>query len=402
MHEWALAEAVISTALKAAEKERVRKITEIAVSLGELQHLAQDLLDSIQRDPALSEARREILAGETTAMQTTLRILAGEPLTLTEEVQGLYGVQAEWTEESVFDELLRDLDEALPGSGRLGERVRAFDTATEISAEVARAVIEGLAQQLRQSTRRLIELPEGEACEVSIVRDKPWRAYNWYLGQSKSRIEFSEDVPIRFPMLPRLVAHEAYAGHHTEHAIKEAQLYRQAGQLEYCLVLANAPSAVVSEGIATAAFDVVTPPQERLEMLRQAGDRHGLRLPDPATMEVVTQAYGRMKAVLSNATLLRYDGGATDSEILSYQQRFTLCSDEEAARGLAFLRDPLWRSYSFTYTTGEELVRGLLAASPSPQEAFAGLLREPVHPAQLRRGTQHHSPSQGISGPAGR
>ena len=50
MHEWALAEAVISTALKAAEKERVRKITEIAVSLGELQRIDKTIFESLLKN----------------------------------------------------------------------------------------------------------------------------------------------------------------------------------------------------------------------------------------------------------------------------------------------------------------------------------------------------------------
>lgn len=43
MHEWALAEAVISTALKVAKKEGLQTITEIKVVIGELQQIDAEI-----------------------------------------------------------------------------------------------------------------------------------------------------------------------------------------------------------------------------------------------------------------------------------------------------------------------------------------------------------------------
>jgi hydrogenase nickel incorporation protein HypA/HybF len=43
MHEWALAESVIKSSISAAEKEKLTKITEINVRLGELQQIAADI-----------------------------------------------------------------------------------------------------------------------------------------------------------------------------------------------------------------------------------------------------------------------------------------------------------------------------------------------------------------------
>lgn len=43
MHEWALAESVITTALQAAEKENLKTITEITVHIGELQQIERDI-----------------------------------------------------------------------------------------------------------------------------------------------------------------------------------------------------------------------------------------------------------------------------------------------------------------------------------------------------------------------
>lgn len=54
MHEWALAESILTTTLEAAEKEKLNKITEIKISIGELQQIEQDIfefaLDSIIKE----------------------------------------------------------------------------------------------------------------------------------------------------------------------------------------------------------------------------------------------------------------------------------------------------------------------------------------------------------------
>ena len=43
MHEWALAESILAAALEAAEKEKIKKITEIDIALGELQQIEKDI-----------------------------------------------------------------------------------------------------------------------------------------------------------------------------------------------------------------------------------------------------------------------------------------------------------------------------------------------------------------------
>jgi hydrogenase nickel incorporation protein HypA/HybF len=45
MHEWALAEAVIAAAAEAAEKERLKEITEVQIKVGELQQVELDILE---------------------------------------------------------------------------------------------------------------------------------------------------------------------------------------------------------------------------------------------------------------------------------------------------------------------------------------------------------------------
>ena len=45
MHEWALAESILTAALEAADKEKLKKITEIKINIGELQQIEQDIFE---------------------------------------------------------------------------------------------------------------------------------------------------------------------------------------------------------------------------------------------------------------------------------------------------------------------------------------------------------------------
>jgi hydrogenase nickel incorporation protein HypA/HybF len=45
MHEWALAEAVISAASETAETEGLKQVTEVKIKVGELQQIEQDVLE---------------------------------------------------------------------------------------------------------------------------------------------------------------------------------------------------------------------------------------------------------------------------------------------------------------------------------------------------------------------
>ena len=50
MHEWALAEAVVSTAIKVAKKEKFKEITKIKIKIGELQQIDIDTFEFLLKE----------------------------------------------------------------------------------------------------------------------------------------------------------------------------------------------------------------------------------------------------------------------------------------------------------------------------------------------------------------
>ena len=71
-------------------------------------------------------------------------------------------------------------------------------------------------------------LPDSETINYEVVTDKPWSGFNYYLGDYRSTVAVNADLKQQMSNLPRLVAHESYPGHHTEHCRKEAGLVARA------------------------------------------------------------------------------------------------------------------------------------------------------------------------------
>jgi hypothetical protein len=352
-------------------------------SPADLEAPADRLAGEVVADPSLEPTRREYLLGEIAAMRTTLRILQGDSPGITEEVRRLYGVAPTWIDESKFAEAHDALAGILPGRDPLSQRVQAFRESLRIPAKVAAPVIIRLVREFRERARVRFRLPPEERCDFSFVRDRPWAAYNWYLGGGVSRIEFNEDHPIYIHQLPEIVAHESYPGHHTEHAIKEERLYRGEGRLEHAILLSNTPSALICEGIAQNALQVIAEPDEIVACYRDLLEEAGLPTEQASRVYEFTLASRPLEKVGDNQLLLLYGEGASDDEVIAYGMRHGLSAEERQRRFLRFVKDPLWRSYGFNYTLGQDIVEAFLAASTDRVEAFARLLEEPMTLGQV-------------------
>jgi hypothetical protein len=333
----------------------------------------------------MDEQRRDFLARQVAAMQTSLRLLGGEKVSLADEVRGLYDVQPAWKDESSFEEVHKALDQTLPTGGSLAERQQQWKTSLEISEERVRELLPYIIETLRERTRETFDLPEEESFSVEFVSDQPWGAYNWYLGEYRSRIDINTDQPARISILPGLIAHEAYPGHHTELAIKEKKLIRQRKYLEHSLTLINSPSCVIAEGIATSALETMFTDDElvdwyREELLPRAGMTHV----DAQKILDVSRAMDKGAGLWGNAAFMLHDHNKSTDEIKAYLQKYGLHTEKEAGQAIRFISNPLYRSYIFTYHVGYDLLAELF--SHVDRDAyFARLLEEPVTPSQVRQ-----------------
>ena len=359
-----------------------------------------DLLDratSLLADVTSTElppSRTDYLTAQVTALQTTCRKLAGDEMSYRDEVRLCFDIEPEMTSAAVYDEAIAALGDALPGEGEIAPRMIAWREQFEVSTDTARLMIETIADEARQRAAVFAPLPDTEAIEISLVSDKPWSGYNWYLGGCRSLIEINTDLPIRANALLDLICHEGYPGHHTEHAIKEQKLFREFGYGEHAIQLINTPECVMSEGIATLAESIIFTPEEAA-----AWRQEHLYLPvgisvDPARELQIAKAQRALKSVAGNAAIMLHEDGATAGDAVDYLVKYGLETPERARHRLSFITDPLWRAYVFTYHVGYDLLGAWLdlpAESDAPavdpiarrQERFATLLAEQATPSSI-------------------
>ena len=155
--------------------------------LPDLAQQAARLAEDIANAGSMDNQRRDFLARHVLAMQTSLRLLQGESMALTDEVEALYDVWPTWVEETLFEETHRVLDDLLPPGNSLSERMALRKQALEVSVERVKQLLPLIQQHLRRLSREQFPLPEDESLDVTFVQNQPWMAYNWYLGRGQSR-----------------------------------------------------------------------------------------------------------------------------------------------------------------------------------------------------------------------
>jgi hypothetical protein len=319
------------------------------------------------------------LRDQVAACATYARVLAGESISYSDEVEGCYGVRPRRIDTAVYEEAHEALDGLLPGEGSLYERRQAWRERHLCPGERAVEVLGDLLPVLRARTEALLALPEGEETILEPVGDEPWWAFNYYLGDLRSRVVLNTDVPTTGLDLIHLVAHELYPGHHTEHAVKEQRLLRDRGVVEEGIQLVPTPQAVLSEGIAETGEDVVLDDASREEAYAIIR-RHGLELVDPGLSRRISRALEPLRTVSVDAALMIHEDDASEEQAVEYVRRWNLVPEEDARHSVRFVTDPTWRAYTITYSAGRDLCRAYVGGDPA---RLRTLLTEQVRIGEL-------------------
>jgi hypothetical protein len=348
------------------------------------------LLDRARRlltDVQISEYednRKEFLRAQIIGIITTCRKLAGEEIPYVDEVRDSFDIHVASVPDAELDASLADLDAVLPGDGPVRERNIAYRSQFTVDQPTAAHLIDLALTETRLRTQQFVELPVGEEVEIAFVSDQPWSGYNWYLGNARSRVEINTDLPIHAHALPALIAHEAYPGHHTEHALKDMRLFHGRGFAEHAIHLINTPECVISEGIAVLAEDVAFGDGQADWMAHALMPAAGLHF-DPEVYRRVQKASRQLRAVASNAALLCHRDEKSERDVVQYLQHYGMLTEAEAAKRFSFISDPLWRPYIFTYSVGRRLLGAWLdqwdAEARLPH--FVRLLTEQITPSQV-------------------
>ena len=82
-------------------------------------------------------------------LRTTAGRLAGEPVSYRDEVEACYGVRPRRTDEDVFEDAHRRLDEVLPGAWSLAARYIAWRESQAVPVDKLEAAGRSLSDDLR-------------------------------------------------------------------------------------------------------------------------------------------------------------------------------------------------------------------------------------------------------------
>jgi hypothetical protein len=351
----------------------------------DLARQAQRLLAAVPQAEGLDAQRGDYLAAHLKALACAGRKFAGEDVGFVEEVREYFDVDIVKGDPEKYREAHRKLDVALGGSGALADRLQAHRTSEEIPPERLEECIHAFSSALRDRVRADYPLPQAETIVYEIVSDKPWSGFNYYQGDYRSTVAVNADLKQQMSNLPRLVAHESYPGHHTEHCRKEAGLVERDGQSEQTIFLVNTPQCLMAEGLADLALDAAIGP----EWGPWASDIYadlGLRF-DGERAQAISEASATLADVRQDAALMLHDEHRDVDDVAAFLQRWLLTTEARARQSLRFLSSPLWRAYTSTYVEGYRLLRGWLDARPAEvtlTERFGRLLDEPLIPSSLR------------------
>lgn len=333
-----------------------------------------------------SAQRRSYLRAQLVGVEMTTRVLCGENVGYADEVEACYGVRPTRTDNEVILAAHRQLEEVVPGHGPLAERLIAWREAQAVALDKLEPAVHSLTEHLRQRTKEMFGLPDGENVNFTFVTNQPWSGFNYYLGNLTSRVAINTDLPVLATSLAHLVAHEAYPGHHTEHSRKEVGLVRKRRYLEESMFLVGTPQCLLAEGLADLGLEVVM--GRRPE--RMIADHFApLGIPyDPDVVAIVAEAGQALSAVRANAAFRLHEDGADPEIVIDEVAHFGLLPRVRAAKSIEFLLDPTWRAYVSCYVEGLPLCRNYVGGDP---KRFEHLITDQVIPSDLISAMSHRS-----------
>ena len=346
----------------------------------------QGRLGSMAASEGLEARRAAFLKAQLTAAATRLRMLKGEKLSFADEARGLFGVTPELKPLSAYDPLLARIEQIVPGTGPLADRVNAFQDRFNIPKDRLKPVFDAAIAECRARTLRHIALPKDESFNMAFVTGKSWSGYNYYQGSARSKIEINTDLPIRISRAVDLGCHEGYPGHHVLNALLEERLTKGKGWIEFSVYPLYSPQSLIAEGSANYGIELAFPGEERLAFETGAiYPKAGLPTTDAARYLELVKAMRELGGARLTIARDYLEGRIDRAEAVRLGQRYQLQSKERAEQSIDFTDQ--YRSYVINYGLGQDMVRADVERFKTPRERWARmeqLLSEPTLPSDLQ------------------
>jgi hypothetical protein len=293
------------------------------------------------------DGRRAFLLAQLAALERRARMLGGQAITIREEAAAL-GLPVPAYDAARAAGLREQLDKALAGPGALVARLAAHRQ----RHVVPRARLDRTAMQLVAECRAHTPAP-GEirdaGIELRYVLGQPWPAFTTYRGAGLSLVEIRRDVAWNEDDLRAVLCHETYPGHHVQHLVWD-QLRETRGWVEFTVMPAFTPHALMAERAAVAATDLLWPRSDRPVVDRALGELAPLAA--ATAVEIVDGAIERTTGMAR----LR------DDLLMPNADEFIAFVEQYRSMTLAYVTPAVgvhdWQSYLALLRTPERLVGG--------------------------------------------
>ena len=333
---------------------------------------------------AATVQRRHYLLAHVAAAAARLRMLSGETMSFADEAEALFGIRPELRPLTAYDPVLAEIDALVPGPGPLADRVTAFKAAFVIPGDRLEPVIATAIAECRTRTARHITLPANERFTLSLVGDKAWSGYNYYLGDAASRIEINADFPIHTERAVDLGCHEGYPGHHVYNALLEQTFVRDRGWVEMSVYPLFSPMSFVAEGSANYGIDLAFPGDE------SARYEAAVLAPLAGITDADFARKARLGALMRRLARAEYtiaddflSGRVARDETIARLAKYSLTSPDKAAQRLRFIET--YRSYIINYGLGRDTVQAWVEAQGADHwAAMETLLSSQILPVDLK------------------
>ena len=353
------------------------------VPLAQLLAQAYGLRDELDETTAGPEDRKRFLLKQVDAVVAHLRRLSGERMTLAEEARALYDAEAPRHDVSEFAAAHAKLEALVPGEGPLGPRIEALRKAVHIPPAQIEKTLRLALEAARTANAPFVKLPAGESFETVLVTGKPWSAYNWYLGNFKSRIELNTDLPTELNGLLGTMCHEGYPGHHVYNTLLEERLVKGLGFIEFTVYPLFSPQSLLAEGTANVGIDILFTDDERRRVLTDVlGPAAGIPAEAILALDRIREASKPLRYVNGEAARMLLDDNVPEDEVAAFIGKWGLVTEDKAKKSVQFAK--AYRSYVFNYSLGEDIVRKWIGDGPDRRDRFFDILTRPVVPSDLK------------------
>lgn len=299
------------------------------------------------------------MTNQLTAFARRIKIVAGERMPFDEESKELFGVAAPTYNEDHFKKIVAELNQSLPGTGSLQNRMQALSEKFVIPKNKIDTVFKTAIAEARKRTLANYDLPKEESFTLEYVTNKPWSGYNWYKGNYQSVIQINTDLPIMIDRAIDLACHEGYPGHHVYNMLLEKNLYKEKGWVEISLYPLFSPQSLIAEGSGNYGIQVAFPGDEQMQFAKN------VLLPlaglDTAGAELYFKSLAFKKALnyaRNEAARIVLADTTANKEAMRWLQQYALFGEEGAKKSISFINK--YRSYVINYNYGQDMVKNYI------------------------------------------